>query len=484
MKQGQDITPCGGEVVERSYKVVIIGSGPAGQRAAIQCAKKNVSTLVIDRRSYKLGGVSLHSGTIPSKTLREAVLYLRGIRRKKIYGPSKRFKEIIKLGDLMERVETILSYEMRVLESQFKGGGVDTLYGQASFIDPHTLRVEDRDDNHIATIKAEKIIIATGTIPRHPDDVPFDYETILDSNFIFSSKSKLDKLPKTLIVYGAGVIGSEYAAMFAALGCNVHLVDSHSSMFPFMDRDIVGFLENHMKQLNMSFSMGKEYKKIDIAPSGKARLETTDGCVFEGDALLFSKGRIPCVEPLNSQAAGFEIGRRGLINVNERYQTNVDHIYACGDVIGFPALASTSSEQGRIAARYALDLEVKDHHPDLFPLAIYTIPEISAIGKTEQDLEKENISYIKCQAYYKEVAKAAIVGDDTGMLKILFHPETREIQGVHIIGDQAAEIIHLGQLALTVKEKIDFFIKNVFNYPSWAEAYKVAALRGFNKIER
>ncbi len=470
------------EYVEKAYDVAVIGSGPGGQRAAVQCAKKGKEVVIIDRRACKLGGVSLHTGTIPSKTLREAVIYLRGLRRKKVYGASSRFKKDITLEDLMERVRQILEYEMEIQGSQLRRNGIDVMYGQASFVDRHTLSVESLGGEKVARVTADKIIIATGTVPRHPGDVPFDYNVILDSNFIFSSKSKVSQLPRSLIVYGAGVIGSEYAAMLGALGAKVWLVDSHERMFPFIDREILDFLEKSFAQMNIQVLMGRKHKRIGITPEGKGRFEADDGTVLEADAILFSKGRIPCVEPLKLENAGVKLGDRKVIEVDSHYRTNIDNIYACGDVIGFPALASVSAEQGRIAARYAVGAEVTSHKPELFPLAIYTIPEMSSIGKTEQQLQREKTPYGKGIAHYHEIAKAAIAGDDQGALKILFHRETREILGVHLIGDQASELIHIGQIVMTYKGTLDYFLKNVFNYPSWAEGYKVAALNALNTI--
>jgi NAD(P) transhydrogenase len=470
-------------VLKKKYDVAVIGSGPAGIRAAVQCAKKGKKVAVIDRREYKLGGVSLHTGTIPSKTLREAVLYLKGMRRRKIYGQSRRFTENITLKDLMERVEVILSHELKVINTHLNKNGIDVIYGQGSFVDKNTLEINNRWEETVAVIAAETIFIATGTIPRHPGDVPFDYITILDSNFIFSKKSKVQKLPQSIIVYGAGVIGSEYAAMFAALGAKVWLVDSYKQLFSFLDRKIVSVLREHLEEMGMKLILGESYKEISTTAEGNARLETEDGTVIEADALLFSKGRLPCVDPLKLDRVGVELTDRKLIKVDEYYRTNIENIYACGDVIGFPALASTSAEQGRLAARFALGLE-PESRPELLPLAIYTIPEISSIGKNEQQLSEEGIPYEKGLAYYYEISKAAIAGDDTGLIKILFHPETRDILGVHIIGDQAAEIVHIGQLVMTFNGKLDNFIENVFNYPTWAEGYKIAALNGFNRLKQ
>jgi len=469
-------------VLKKKYDMAVIGSGPAGIRAAIQCAKKGKKVVVIDRRELKLGGVSLHTGTIPSKTLREAVLYLKGMRRRKIYGESRRFNDNITLNDLLERVDVILDHELKVINTQLNKNGVDTIYGQASFSDAHNLEIKNRWGEITAAINADTFFIATGTIPRHPDDVPFDFKAILDSNFVFSHKNRVEKLPRSLIVYGAGVIGSEYAAMFAALGANVWLVDSYKELFPFMDRKIVSVLREHMEQMGMKILLGQSYTEISTTADGQARLVTENGIVLEADALLFSKGRIPCVDPLNLDLIGVETTDRKLIKVDDQFRTSVSHIYACGDVIGFPALASTSAEQGRLAARHALGLE-PESHPELLPLAIYTIPEMSSIGKTEQQLTEENIPYEKGLAYYYEISKATIAGDDTGLIKILFNPESRELLGIHIIGDQAAEILHIGQMVMTFNGKLDTFINNVFNYPTWAEGYKIAALNGINRLK-
>ncbi|MCP4214897.1 MAG: Si-specific NAD(P)(+) transhydrogenase [bacterium] len=471
---------------QKQYDIAVIGSGPGGQKAAVQAAKKGKRVVVIDRRECKVGGVSLHSGTIPSKTLREAVLYLRGLRRKKIYGQSRRFTDKISLQDLLERVNTILAYELRLIESQFKRNGIDIIYGQASFKDSHNLEVENRQGDKIAELAVDKVILATGTIPRRPADVPFDYKTIFDRNFIFSSRSQLDLLPKSLIVYGAGVIGSEYAGMFAALGCEVTLMDDHKMLFPYIDQDIVRVLREHLEKMGVIIKMGQKAKAFSVVTAEgkkKGRIETEDGSIVEADAILFSKGRLPCVEPLKLENAGVECGERNVIKVDDHYRTTAENIYACGDVIGFPALASTSAEQGRVAARCAVGAHIKHHKPELFPTALYTVPEISTIGKTEEQLIKEKVPYVTGIAYFYEIAKAAIAGDDTGALKLLFHPETRKILGVHIIGEQAAEIVHIGQLVMSFGGTVDSFIYNVFNYPTWAEAYKIAALNGMNKLK-
>jgi len=468
---------------KKRYEIAVIGSGPSGQRAAIQAAKAGKKVVVIDNRIRKLGGVSLHTGTIPSKTLREAVLYIKGLKRKYVYGSSRVQREQIGLTDLTEKVDSILNYEIKVIERQFRRNGVDVIYGEAVFTDRYHLNIKGPEGETVDRLDADKFIIAAGTRPRTPDDINFDYEVIFDSDFIFSNKSRIKKLPRSLIVYGAGVIGTEYGGMFAALGCEVIVVDSHRDMFPFIDRDIVALLKKFYIDLGVKFNFEETYKDLIVTESGRGKLITESGKSFEADVILFSKGRTPATEGLNLEGIGVDTGNRGTIKVNTSFQTSVGNIYACGDVIGFPALASTSSEQGRQAARFSIGLDSEPGIDENFPFAIYSIPELSSIGKTVQDLEKENVPFETGISYYNEIAKAAISGDDRGALKILFDPSTKRILGIHIIGEQAAEIIHIGQVVMKLGGNLDFFIKNIFNYPTWAEAYRVAAFNGLNKLK-
>lgn len=466
----------------KKYDVLVLGGGPGGQRAAVQAAKENASVALIDRK-LRMGGVCLHTGTIPSKTLREAVMNMCGLRQTLYLDGEKRMPNKITLEDLMRRVNKVLIHEMDVVEDQLSRNNVCNVPGTARFIDAHTVEVHASDNEKpFGLFRGEKIIIATGTSPRRPDDIPFDQEVIYDSNFIFSSRSKRKELPESLIVIGGGVIGTEYACIMRALGCRVLLVDPREEPFEFIDRDMLHYLRRAMEKAGMEFHFSKRTEKVMRTPDGRARVELDTGEVLEADAVLFAIGRTPSTQWLGLENINLEMTKRGEVLVNEHFQTNIPNIYAVGDVIGFPALASTSSEQGLRAARHALGLPQLGGS-DLLPFAIYTIPEVSMVGKSEKQLQEEGIEYEKGVALYNELAKAAIIGDTTGALKILFAKEDRRILGVHIVGNYSAEIIHIGQIAMQCKATLDIFIRNVFNYPTLSVAYKVAALNGINVIE-
>jgi NAD(P) transhydrogenase len=463
-----------------NFDLVIIGSGPAGQRAAVQATKAGASVALIERREM-VGGVAVHAGTIPSKTLREAVMHLRGIRQRKFYGADYAVKYEITLEDLNVQVESVLAQEMGVMAAQLRRNGVRMIYGMGRFIDANTIDVESHDGSG-TRVSAEKVIIATGTVPRRPDDIPFDQEVFFDSNFLFSHRNRRADLPRSLIVIGAGVIGGEYASIFATLGTRVRLIDRNKRLYLFSDKDLAKMLADQMEASGVEFWLGKNYAKIERTEENRARVVLEDGVQLESDAVLFAMGRSAFVHPLDLDAIGVRLTDRGLIEVDKNFITSVPNIYAVGDVIGFPALASTSGEQGRMAAAHALGLKIESE-PRLFPLAIYTIPEISMVGKTEQALQSEGVPYEQGVAFYKEIAKATMIGDDVGALKMLFHRETRKLLGVHIIGDGASELIHIGQAAMAFGGTIDYFANTVFNYPTLAEAYKVAAFNGINNLK-
>ena len=467
------------------YNVVIIGSGPAGYSAAIQACELGARVAVLERHDT-LGGVTLLSGTIPSKTLREAILYLRGVRQRPFYGMDFTQKRDITISDLFVRVRKVVDRQIATMDDQLQGyrDRIEVFRGYHATVDgPNSVHAWLlKNPMESLTLTAEKIIIATGSRPRRIPDIPVDNEVIFDSDSAFSLELKRETLPESLIVVGAGVIGAEYGSAFAVLGCNVWLVQHDHEFLTFAERPLVDMLIRRMEDSGVEFVWEAAYESIDRTPGpeGRAQLRLTDGRVLEADALIVAKGREVASKVLGLEDVGVEVTEHGLIKVNELLQTSVPSIYAAGDVIGFPALASTSSEQGRMAASYALGRRVGGRKT-LFPMCVYTIPEIAMVGYTQQELQARGIPYAQGLATYEEVTKASIIGDEHGMLSLLFEPNGRHLLGVHIIGDQACELIHLGQAVLSHNGTIDYFIDNVFSYPTMGEAYKIAALNGVKK---
>ena len=455
------------------FDLFVLGTGPAGQRAAVQAAKLGKQVGICEKRET-VGGVCINTGTIPSKTFREAILYLSGIAQRRIYGASYTVKENITIEDLLFRCQQVIAREIEVVRAQMKRNGIALVAGTASFTGPHRLTVTGHSG--VTEVEAEKIVIATGTKPA-PPPVPVDGETVIDSDGILT----LNFLPKTLTVVGAGVIGVEYASMFAALGIEVTLVDKRPRLLDFVDAEIAEALSFFMRKLNCTFRLGEEVADVAIEKPHRAVASLKSGKKIASDLLLYSVGRTGATADLNLAAAGLEADERGRLKVNENYQTAVPHIYAAGDVIGFPSLASTSLEQGRFAACHAFGATCVSM-PHLFPFGIYSIPEISMVGKNEEELTRDAVPYEVGVAQYREIARGAIVGDDVGVLKILFHRETRKVLGVHIIGTSATELVHIGQAVLAFGGTIDYLVQTVFNYPTFAECYKVAALDGYNKV--
>ena len=460
------------------YDLVVIGSGPAGQRAAIQAAKLEKRVAVVEKKTV-LGGVCINTGTIPSKTLREAVLYLSGYRERGIYGASYTVKQNITMQDLMVRTDTVIRHEIDVVRHQLLRNRAELLVGAASFMDANTLHL-DVPNGHGSTITSDKIMIAVGTAATKDDHIPFDGIEIFTSDEIMS----MDKLPKSLAVIGAGVIGLEYASMFATLGVRVTVIDKRSELLSFIDSEIADTLAYHLRENRATLRLGEEVAGVEQFKDGHGdfvRIKLASGKEVVADKALYSIGRTGATWGLALDKAGLTADDRGRIKVNEHYQTATPNVYAVGDVIGFPSLASTSMEQGRLAACHAFGVESKSV-PELFPYGIYTIPEISMVGKTEEDLTKAGVPYEIGKARYKEIARGQIIGDQTGLLKLIFHAKTRDLLGVHIIGEGASELIHIGQAVLTYGGKIDYFVKTVFNYPTLAECYKVAAFDGINRL--
>jgi NAD(P) transhydrogenase len=463
------------KVTTAEYDLVVIGSGPAGQKGAIAAAKARKRVAVIDR-AVMIGGVSVHTGTIPSKTLREAIFQLTGFAVKDLYGNGNRSRGDISVQDLSSRVSAIVTRESEVVRAQLKRNGVAIYEGSALFLDSHIVEVQG--DGGVTSLKAEKILVACGTRPAHSPDIPFDNHRIVDTDHL----SGLGRLPKEIIVVGAGVVGLEYASFLAALGSDVTLIDQRPVALEFVDRQIVEALFYHLRQLGVIFRLGEKVAQVGIDPKRDyvfAELES--GKRVHGDALIYAVGRQANGDQLHLEAAGLAVDSRGRLKVNEFFQTEVPHIYAAGDVIGFPALASTSMEQGRLAASHMFGIPF-EHTPELFPYGIYTIPEISMVGQTEETLTSNRVPYEVGIAKYAELAKSMMLGDETGMLKLLFDPQTRKLLGVHALGQRATEIIHIGQAVLFYGGSVEYFRDMVFNYPTLAEAYKVAALDGLNKL--
>jgi NAD(P) transhydrogenase len=461
------------------YDLAVIGSGPAGHHAAIQGAKLRKKVIAIERKPI-VGGICVSIGTIPSKTIREAIIYLSGYREHSVYGESYRVKDKITFQDLLFRVEPVVRTEIDVMRDQLLRNGVEVVNATARFVDPHTLRLERVGDGAERSITADRIVIAVGTESARDARMPIDGRDVFCSDDILG----LDELPRTLAVIGAGVIGCEYASMFAALGVRVTLIDMRPRLLGFVDAEIVEMLAYHMRERRMILRLGEEVSSVEpFVEDGIRRVRTrlASGKQIVTDRVLTSTGRIGAVADLNLPAAGLATDHRGRIKVRDFYRTDADHIYAAGDVIGFPSLASTSKEQGRIAVCHAFGIPAR-HTPELFPYGIYTIPEISFVGRNEEELTEQGIPYEIGKAQYKEVARGKIIGDDTGVLKLVFHRDTRELLGVHIIGEGAVELIHIGQAVLSLKGTVDYFIDTVFNYPTLAECYKVAALDGMNRI--
>lgn len=466
------------------YDAVIIGSGPAGHAAALQACRLGARVAIVERLAAP-GGVSLLSGTIPSKTLREAILYLRGVRQRPFYGTDFIEKQDITLRDLFVRVRKVVDRKQSTVEEQLTRHAIDVFRGYHATIDgPHAVHAWVLSNPmESLTLTATTIIVATGSRPRRIPDIPIDNEVIFDSDSLFTLDLKRNALPDSLIVVGAGVVGMEYAAAFAALGCKVWLIHQGSELFSFADRNTVDVLIQRMAHDGVEFVLEAKYESIVRTPGAapKARLCLTDGRIIEADALVVAMGREVASKVLGLEDVGVEVTKYGLIKVNELFQTSVPSIFAAGDVIGFPALASTSSEQGRIAASYALG-RTAGSRQRFFPMCVYTIPEMAMVGYTEQALQAKGIPYARGLARYDEITKAGIIGDDHGMLKLLFEPNGLTLLGVHIIGDQASELIHIGQAVMTYNGTIDYFVDSVFNFPTMGEAYKIAALQGLESL--
>jgi NAD(P) transhydrogenase len=457
------------------YELVVLGSGPAGQKAAIQAAKLGRRVALVERRAA-LGGSCVNTGTIPSKTIREAVLYLTGLNQRSIYGQSYRLKDEISIDDIALRTRQVVEREREIIRDQLLRNRVALFDGCGSFADPHTIVVEGRDGAE-RRLEAENVVLATGSVPAHPPEIAFNGGTILDSDDIVL---RLAKLPGTIVVVGAGVIGIEFASMFAALGSKVTIVDARQELLDFCDAEITEALRYHLRELNVVFRFGERVTRVEATQRGT--LTSLDsGKLIPADVVFYSAGRVGATADLNLAAAGLSADARGRIEVDESFRTAVPHVYAVGDLIGFPSLASTSAEQGRLASCHIFGVETSAQH-ELLPFGIYSIPEISYVGRTEQELTEAAVPYEVGIAHYRELARGQILGDSHGVVKLLVSPTDRKLLGVHAFGAGATEVVHIGQAVMGLGGTIDYLVESVFNYPTLAEAYKVAALDAANKL--
>ena len=456
------------------YNMIVIGSGPSGQRAAVQAAKLGKSVAICERREM-VGGVCVNTGTIPSKTFREGALYLSGFIQRGIYGQSYVVKENITMNDLVSRCNIVINREVDIIRHQMQRNQVSVIDGAARFLSDRELEVESAHSQ--ARLSADNIVIAVGTESAHPTEAHIDGKMVVTADEVLD----MPELPRTMTVVGGGVVGMEYASIFATLGVEVTIVDARKKLLEFLDGEIVDSLIYHMRDMDCVFRLGERVARVDSYGQGRVVATLDSGKRVISEALLYSVGRVGATADLNLAAAGLEADDRGRISVDECYRTPQPHIYAVGDVIGFPSLASTSMEQGRIAACNAFDVSYTSE-PSLFPYGIYSVPEIAMVGETEETLTENRVPYEIGVARYREIARGSIMGATRGLLKLLFHRENRKILGVHIIGYSASELVHIGQAALAFGGGLDYFVNTVFNYPTLAEAYKVAALDGYNKV--
>ena len=456
------------------YDLIVIGSGPAGQRAAIYGAKLGKKVALVEMREV-VGGACINTGTIPSKTMREAVLHLSGYNYKSIYGMNYRVKERITMADLAFRVQHVIKTEVDVIQAQLSRNNIEMLTGAASFVDPTHIKVTNSRGSTV--YETASVLIGTGTKPAASATVPINGTTIINSDLVLN----LVDLPKTMIIVGGGVIGVEYCCMFAALGVRVTLIERRPRLLEFADQEIIEALSYHLRDARVTMRLNEEVASVEESEGGvTANLESKKK--IQGDALLYAVGRQGNVDELELANAGIEADGRGRIPVDKDFRTKVPNIYAVGDVIGFPSLASVSMEQGRIAAARAFGDDSIVSNPSFYPSGIWTIPENSFLGTTEEQLTEEDVPYEVGVAYYREIARGQIRGDTTGRLKLIFHRETRALLGVHIIGEGASELVHIGQAVMALGGKLDYFVDTVFNYPTLAECYKVAAFNGLNRV--
>ena len=462
--------------MSRQYDLIVIGSGPAGEKGAAQAAYFGKRVAIIERAEH-VGGAGINTGTVPSKTLRETALYFSGLRQRGLYGIDYSLKDDLSVRDFMHREHVVVEKERHIIERNIHRHDIDLIHGTASLIDAHTVKVDSSKGEVLLT--AEFILIATGSSPYHPPEIPFDGDLIYDSDSILH----MNRIPKTMAVVGGGVIGTEYASIFTALGVDVTLIEPKERILPFIDSEIIERLRYQLSLIGLHFALGDKMTEISVHEH-HVHLTLEKAGEMEFDIALIASGRQSNVEGLGLEQVGVEMGKRGLVIVNDKYQTSVPNIYAAGDVIGFPALASTSMEQARVAMVDAFDLVYKERMSPVLPLAVYTIPEMSSVGLTEDECESKTIPCLVGRAFYENNARGQIIGDMSGMIKLVFSPTDKKLLGAHMIGEQASELIHIASHVMMANGSIDVFIDAVYNFPTLADAYKYAAYDGLGNLEK
>ena len=459
-----------------NYDLIVIGAGPAGEKGASKAAYYGKRVALIERAPH-IGGAGINTGTIPSKTLRESALYFSGLQQRGLYGIDYSLKENLSIKDFMHRERIVVEKEHEMIEQTIQRHKITLMHGEASFKDAHTVHVKSSKSE--MDISGEIILIATGSSPHHPPEIPFDHKLIYDSDSILN----MDHIPKTMVVVGGGVIGTEYASIFTALGIQVTLIEPRGRIVSFADSEIVKRLMNQLLQLGLNFIFNDRVTAIE--PRGNhINLTLEKGGERDFEVALVAAGRQSNVQGLGLERVGIKVGERGLILVDENYRTNIPNIYAVGDVIGFPALASTSMEQARVAIVHAFDLKYKERLAPFLPLAVYAIPEFSSVGLTEDECKDKNIPYLVGRAYYEENARGQIIGDMCGMIKLVFSPIDKKLLGAHIIGEQASELIHIASHVMLANGPIDAFIEAVYNYPTLSDSYQYAAYDGLTNYDK
>jgi NAD(P) transhydrogenase len=458
------------------YDLIVIGSGPAGEKGAEQAARFGKHVALIERADH-LGGAGINTGTVPSKTLRETALYFSGLQQRGLYGIDYSLRDNLSIREFMHREHIVVGNERRLITQNVERHHIAWIHGIASIKDPHTVHVTMTNGEKEFT--SEFILVATGSAPFHPPEISFDHKMIFDSDTIL----QMNRIPKSMAVLGGGVIGVEYASIFSALGVQVSLIESRARILQFVDTEIIDRLIRQLETIGLKFILN-EYMEVIEAKDGVVQLTLQSKGVQTFDIALIAAGRQSNVQGLGLEEVGVKLGDRGLILVNEYYQTSLSNVYAAGDVIGFPALAATSMAQARIAITHAFDQGFQERLSPVLPLAVYAIPEISMVGITEDECKSRNIPYLIGRGSYEDNARGQIIGDMCGMIKIIFSPSDKKLLGAHIIGEQASELIHIASHVMMADGAIDEFVRAVYNYPTLADLYKSAAYDGLDQLEK